>query len=213
MNTDRHQPFHPSAPSLGFTIPRHNPHPTWKGRFIVDVWAEAGRPLDHRELDNTPTLDSSILTAMLYAGGATLNPPSYRGLTMLAVGTGATGPLLSPDAPDPRQRRLNAELARKAFASTTYRDTLGAAVEFPTNVVDFTTTFGPNEAVGPINEMGLVRTLSLNPATRAPVPATFPTYDRTVDLANYDILANYGTDAVISIPLGATFSVTWRITF
>ena len=39
---------------------------------------------------------------------------------IVAVGTGATGPVLNPDAPDPRQRHLNAEIARKANVSPAY---------------------------------------------------------------------------------------------
>lgn len=185
----------------------------FQGSFRIQVRDSRGELVEERHVPNTPTRDSSILTAMCYGGGATLTPPAVRGITMLAVGTGATGALLSPDAADPRQRKLNAELARKGVTAVTYRDSLGAASAVPTHVVDFTVSFGPNEAVGPLNEMGLVRTLSLNPAVRSPVPAVFPAYDPAVDMTSYDLLVNYSTFSVISIPAGGTFGVTWRLTF
>ena len=158
---------------------------------------------------NLITYDAGILAAIL------LRDPSSRthGLNMLAVGTGATGALLSPDAPDPRQRKLNAELSRKAFSTTTFRDGSGNAVAIPTNIVDFTCTFDEGEAVGPLNEMGIVSTISANPLIKNPNPNAFPTRDTTVDLSNYDILVNYLTFSVLSIPATARLSITWRITF
>lgn len=163
---------------------------------------------DHRK--NVITLDASILVAML------ARDPSSRnyGIYMLAVGTGATGALLSPDAPDPRQRKLNGEIARKGFSSTTFRDGSGNAVAIPTNIVDFTCTFSESEAVGPLNEMGLISPISANPlVTTNQNPDVFPNRDLTRDLTLYDILANYITVSVISKPSTATLSITWRITF
>jgi hypothetical protein len=81
------------------------------------------------------TLDAGILAAILFR-----DPSSRFGVYMLAVGTGATGAILSPDAPDARQRKLNAEIARKPFSSTTFRDASGNAVAIPTNIVDYTCT-------------------------------------------------------------------------
>jgi len=162
---------------------------------------------DHRK--NVITLDASILVAMLAR-----NPSSRNyGVYMLAVGTGATGALLSPDAPDPKQRKLNGEIARKAFSSTTFRDGSGNAVAIPTNIVDFTCTFSESEAVGPLNEMGLISPISANPLVTNPNPNAYPTRDTTVDLSLYDILVNYITVSVISKPSTATLSITWRITF
>ncbi|MDP2728183.1 MAG: hypothetical protein Q8P59_11655, partial [Dehalococcoidia bacterium] len=127
-----------------------------KGRFILDMQdAKTGARLLYRELDNIITRDGGILAARLFKDSQDPNSGQNNGLTMLAVGTGATGNLLSPDAPLNTQRRLNVEIARKAFASTQYRNADGVAVSYPTNVVDFTTTYGESEAVGPLNEMGL----------------------------------------------------------
>ncbi len=162
---------------------------------------------DHRP--NVITLDASILAAMLFK-----DPDSRNyGANMLAVGTGATGALLSPDAPDPKQRRLNAEIARKPWSSTIFRDGSGNAVAIPTNIVDFTCTFDEGEAVGPLNEMGIFSTESGNPLVLNLNPNTFPTRDTTVDVSGLDILMNYLTFSVISKPATARLSITWRITF
>jgi len=181
-----------------------------RGQFFIEVKdAKTGEIQDYRELDNIITRDGGVLAAMLFAAGST----GTSGLTMLAVGTGATGPLLNPDAPDPRQRHLNAEIARKPFSSTTFRNQAGAVSAVPTNIVDFTTIFGESEAVGPLNEMGLMRTKSLNPLVTNPVPSVFPTYDPTIDLTLYDIEANYLTFSVVSKPNTSILTITWRLTF
>ena len=176
--------------------------------FLKMVDSRTGELIHEEHLRNIITLDASILAALL------LKDPNSRanGINMLAVGTGATGALLSPNAPDNRQRKLNAEISRKGFTSTTFRDGSGAAVAIPTNVVDYTCTFDESEAVGPLNEMGLLSTISDNPAVTTPNPNTFPTRDVTVDLTLYDILFNYLTFSVISKPNTARLSITWRIT-
>lgn len=177
--------------------------------FLRMTDARTGEVLLDEHRKNIITLDTGVLAAIL------LRDPSSRthGINMLAVGTGATGPLLSPDAPDNRQRKLNAEIARKPFSSTTFRDDSGNAVAYPTHIVDFTATFGEAEAVGPITEMGLQSTLSANPSIVNTNPNTFPTRDTTVDLSDYDILVNYLTLAVCSKPSTAILTITWRLSF
>jgi hypothetical protein len=182
---------------------------TVKGEVFIEMRdAKSGVLLysDHRK--NIITLDASIQVARL------LKDPSEpaHGINMLAVGTGATGPLLSPNAPDNRQRKLNAEIARKPFTSTTFRDALGNAVAYPTNIVDYACTFGEAEAVGPLNEMSLLSTISDNPSVRNPNPNTFPTRDVTVDLTEYDVACNYLTFAVVSKPSTAVLTIVWRLT-
>jgi len=176
--------------------------------FIEVVEVSTGEVLHKEHLKNVITLDAGILVAGL------LRDPDSRthGFNMLSVGTGASGALLSPDAPDPRQRRLNAEIARKPWSSTTFRDANGAAVAIPTNIVDYTCTFNEGEAVGPLNEMGIQSTISANPAVTAPNPDVFPNRDLTVDLSVLDILGNYISFSVISKPNTARLSITWRIT-
>jgi hypothetical protein len=198
---------------MGFDFGHADGVMSLKGTYIIHLTdADTGAVLDHREQSNIVTLDGGILVALLLASGPTPVLPSQRGLTMLAVGTGATGPLLNPDAPDPRQRRLNSELWRKAFSVRQFRNSTGGAVSYPTNVVDFTATFGAGEAEGPLNEMGLLRTLTLGPTPGTPVPAVFPAYDPTIDLTNADILANYTTFSVVSKPANSLLTITWRIT-
>ena len=183
-------------------------------RAIGEVFIElrdgaTGALLDERHLKNLITLDASILAAILF------RDPGSRthGINMLAVGTGAPGAILSPDAPDNRERHLFAELARKPFTSTTFRDSLGNAVAYPTNVVDFTASFAEAEAVGPLNEMGLVSTISANPSILNPVPDVFPTRTLTYDLSTYDIQVNVLNFSVVTKPSTAVLTITWRLTF
>lgn len=180
-----------------------------KGVFTIELRDLAGNLLHHEEKENLVVLDGGVLAAMLFAAGSTGTP----GLIMLGVGTGATGPILSPDVPDPRQRHLNAEIARKPFSSTTFRTSLGAVSAVPTNIVDFTTIFGDGEAVGPLNEMGLMRTISLNPFVTNPVPSVFPVYDPTIDLTLFDVMVNYLSFGAIVKPSASVLTITWRLTY
>lgn len=181
---------------------------TLKGKYIITLTDEVtGEVLDHREAENIITLDAGILAALEFRNNLTRNS-----LNMLAVGTGATGNLLSPDAPDNRQRKLNTPLFRKAFATTTFRTALGVASAIPTNIVDFTTVFAGNEAVGPINEMALVSAINLA-GPELPNPNAYPVYDPTVDVVGLDVIVNYATFGVLVKPLGAILSLTWRLTF
>lgn len=184
--------------------------PVREGRVIIEMRdAQSGDLLLHLEKKNIVTLDAGIQAARLFRDNQEPNFGAY----MLAVGTGATGAVLSPDAPDPRQRKLNAEIARKAFSSTTFRTAAGVAVAYPTHILDLTTSFGPAEAVGPLNEMGLISPISANPLILNPNPNNFPTYDDTLDISNYDVLLNYLPYGVISKPNTANLAFTWRLTF
>lgn len=170
--------------------------------------ARTGRVLEYWEKHNIITRDAGILVASMSCDDAV--QPS--GITMLAVGTGATGPILNPDAPTDIQRSLNTEIERKPFSSTVYRNSSGVAVSYRTNIVDFTTTFGEAEAVGPLNEMGLISAASNNPAVKNPIPTAYP-YDETVDVTGKDLLVNYLTFGVVTKPATATVTWTWRLTF
>lgn len=184
-------------------------HPA-KGECFIELRDDAtGKLLERRHLQNIITHDASILMSIL----ATDKNARDHGILMLAVGTGASGAVLSPDAPDKRQRRLNAEIARKPFLSTVFRDGAGNASSVPTNIVDYTARFGAGEASGPLNEMGLVSPISANPLSKAENPDTFPNRDLTLDLTQYDILVNYLTFGVITKPATASLAFTWRITF
>ena len=195
--------------SLGFQLSQKENLNSFLGEVFIEMVDSDGTLLHKEHKKNIITLDAGILAAIL------LKNPSSRsnGINMLSVGTGATGAVLSPDAPDSRQRKLNSEIARKTFSSTTFRYSSGAAVAIPTNIVDFTCVFDEAEAVGPLNEMGLLSTISDNIATTNSNPNTFPTRDLTVDLTLYDIFVNYLTFSVISKPSTARLTITWRITF
>jgi len=190
--------------SSGFTSP--------KGRFLLEMTdAQTGEVLVSWEKDNVITNDGGILAAILFQsrGGPA------RGLSMLAVGTGARGSLLNPDAADPKQRRLEAEIARKTFASVVFRNADGGASGVPTNIVDFTTTFGEAEAVGPLNEMGLLSPASDNAEVTSVdgLSTSAEPYDPTVDMAGKDIMVNYCTFPVVSKPSTAILTITWRLSF
>jgi hypothetical protein len=185
-----------------------------EGKFFIDlVDPSTGEVLEHRECNNVITLDAGILAATLFKDSQTPLPGVNNGLKMLGVGTGATGNILSPDAPQPTQRRLNAEIQRKPFSSTQYRDGNGIAVAYRTNIVDFTTTYTEAEAVGPLTEMALMSTASANPAETNPIMNGPTNYDPTIDVDGFDLLANYLTFAVISKPATAILSITWRLIF
>lgn len=187
-----------------------------KGTFFMKMWdARTGEVLLDQRLDNVLTLDSGIIAARLFKNSAEPRPGYNNGLHMLAVGTGATGNLLNPDAPQPTKRRLNNEIARKPFSSTQWRNADGVAVAYPTNIVDFTTTFGEGEAVGPLNEMALFHTYSANPADKNLIPADKEgaLYDPTFDVTLYDLMANYLTYSVVTKPSTAVLALTWRLTF
>lgn len=180
------------------------------GEFFLKMEdARTGEILVEWNKKNLITLDAGILAARLFRD----NREPNRGAYMLSIGTGATGSLLSPDLPDNRQRKLNSEIERKTFSATTFRNSLGVAVSYPTNILDFTTTFGESEAVGALNEMGILSPVSDNPSTTNPNPNNFPTYDVTLDITPYDVLINILNFSVISKPSTAILTIVWRLSF
>jgi hypothetical protein len=194
---------------LGLALPFDDVGPSpRKGTLILEMHdARTGELLHREELHNIITKDAGIASAAHYTGDL------VGGLVMLGIGTGATGNLLNPDAPQNTQRKLNNEIQRKPFASKQYRTAGGVAVSYYTNIVDFTTTFGESEAVGALNEMGLMVTASQNPATLNPINNGPNDYDPTIDVGDKDLLVNYITFAVVSKPATAVLSITWRLTF
>jgi len=160
---------------------------------------------------NIVTLDMSILLARLC-----LDPLGPRhGIYALAIGTGDVGwDLQNPPAETNTQRALYSELSRKTFSTTTFVDSGGSPVSYPTNIIDLTTTFAQSEAVGPLVEMGLLGgDISEDLGVTNPVsPANGP-YDDTEDLRNKDTLCNYLTFPVINKPATARLQITWRLTF
>jgi len=200
--------------SLNAAFTYKEPHglPPSKGQVFIEAMdARTGEIIEKREIPNLIVRDAGILVTRLLRDSTYPVPGVNGGLRMLAVGTGATGNLLSPDAPQDGQRMLNNELFRKVFASTTYRDGDGLAVAYETNVCDFTTTFSESEAVGPWNEMALLAPFDLSPTPGNPIVNGPDNYDPTIDVTGKDLMLNYLTYSVISKPNTAIFTVTWRI--
>ena len=183
-----------------------------RGDVFIEV-REGGTGVlqDRRELLNLVVLDASILIARLMKNSQ--EPP--HGIFALAVGTGQVGwNPMSPPAATNTQRALWSELARKTFASTNFVDQNGIPAAYPTHVVDFTTTFAEAEAVGPLDEMGLLGgNVNSNLSIRNPVSPPNGPYDPTVDLTNFDTLVNYLTFPVINKPPTSTLTIVWRLTF
>lgn len=163
-----------------------------------------------RQEQNLVVLDASILLARLIKDNQ--EPPF--GSYVLAVGSGDSGwDLQNPPAATDTQRALYSEITRKTFSSTEFINSGGVSVAYPTNIVDFTTTFTESEAVGPLVEMGLVGgNIDTNLAVKNPVSPPNGTYDDTVDLTAYETLLNYLTFAVVNKPATSTLTITWRLT-
>jgi hypothetical protein len=78
------------------------------------------------------------------------------GINYLEVGTGVgSGTTQVPQAEVLGQVALRAPLARKAITSWTYLDVNGSPTGVESNVLQLTTIFNENEAIGAIVEMGL----------------------------------------------------------
>lgn len=159
---------------------------------------------------NVVTLDASILIARLVKDNA--EPP--KGAYVLAVGTGDVGwDPLNPPAATNQERALHSEITRKTFSNTQFIDSGGAPVAYPTNVVDFETTFTESEAVGPLVEMGLIGgNIDTNLAIKNPVTPLTP-YDPTIDLTTFETLINALHFPVINKPATSSLTIVWRLSF
>lgn len=158
---------------------------------ITMTLMEPGKDDQVFRMKNIITLDASVLVARLFKDK---DDPAH-GAYALAVGTGS--PLwdpFNPPAASNNQTQLEAEIARKVFATTNFVTPVGTVSPTPTNIVDFTTIFTEAEAVGALCEMGLVGG------------------DSTISLGS-GTLINYRTFKVISKSNTATLSITWRLTF
>lgn len=177
--------------------------------------SKSGKSLNGH-LDNIVTLDASILLARLLKGPGTgvihSSEPNF-GAFALAVGTGdiAWNPL-NPPAGTNTQRSLSNEIARKAIQSTSFISSGGLISSVPTNIIDLTTTFVESEAVGAIDEMGILGgDISTTMAVRNPVLPPNGSYDPTVNLIGKDTLINYVTFPVLNKPATSTLSWVWRL--
>lgn len=165
-----------------------------------------------KHLHNLIVRDAGIITALLFASLSATASPLGRTL-MLAIGTGATGPVNSPNAPQSTQRKLNNEIVRKAFSRFQFRDSDGNAVGYPTNVLDVTASFNSGEAVGPLNEMMILAAASANTSITNPNNNGPSGYDASIDVSSLDIAVNYLPFGVMNMPSSMVFAITWRLTF
>lgn len=163
------------------------------------------------EKRNIVVLDASILIARLIKDSE--EPP--EGAFALAIGSGDVGwDPMSPPAATDTQRALHAEITRKTFASTSFIDSGGATVAYPTNIVDFQTIYSESEAVGPLVEMGILGgNISSNLNVKNPVTPPSGAYDDTVDLTQFETMLNYLTFPVINKPATSTLEIIWRLSF
>jgi len=182
-----------------------------KGEVFLTVRDGATGVIQAKRRLNVVTLDASILIARLVKDN--VEPP--KGAYVLAVGTGDSGwnPMAPPAATN-TQRALYSEVTRKTFSNTQFINSGGSPVAYPTNIVDFTTTFTESEAVGPLVEMGLIGgNIDTNLSIKNPVSPPAGSYDPTVDLTAYETLINYLTFAVVNKPATSTLEIVWRLTF
>ncbi len=166
---------------------------------------------------NVITFDASIFIARMCFNNTSVT----AGMWGLAVGTGANGwNLQNPPAATSAQRSLFNELARGAFSSVSFTDSLGNPSSIPTNIIDFTTTFSSSQAVGPLVEMGLIAApINTSPSyIQGPGnPLCFPISNSATtppfNQATGDVLFNVRNFPVINKGNTATLTLDWRITF
>lgn len=79
-----------------------------------------------------------------------------NGITYLEVGTGVgSGTPQAPEVESIEQKNLRSPLVRKQISSWTFLTAAGQPTQTPTNIIELTTTFDEEEAIGALVEMGL----------------------------------------------------------
>jgi hypothetical protein len=149
-----------------------------KGRLILKAF-EDGKLVHSYESPNVIVNTASILIARLLKD----NSEPTNGISSLAIGSGNAGwDLFDPPAPTTSQTVLENEFYRKEIDLTTFvHPETGEPTTVPTNIVDYSVTFGESEAVGPIVEMGLFggeATAQINTGTMINW-RTFPVINKT----------------------------------
>lgn len=199
----------PNTTGVGFSLGLREDRYKIRGDVFGKIIHPDGREELVLEKRNVYTLDGGILAAMLFSGQA-----GVGGLSMLAIGNGASGDITNPDIALNTQRKLNSELVRKPFSSVVYRNSAGEEVTYPTNVVDLTTVFNESEAQGAsLTEMGLLSTFSVDPNVQTSVATSIREGVNAENLSTQDRLVNYLTFPVIHKLQGSVLALTWRLTF
>jgi hypothetical protein len=108
--------------------------------------------MSERHMKNMIVNQASVFMAKRMRPGTSWG----SGIGYLEIGTGVgSGSTQSPEPEDPAQTGLREPLVRKAITSWTCLDENGDPTAEDTNVLQFTTTFTEEEAVGALVEMGL----------------------------------------------------------
>jgi hypothetical protein len=105
------------------------------------------------EQNNIIVNSASILIARLLKDSS----EPTNGISYLGVGSGAgSWDAFDPPAPTTSQTQLENEFSRKQIDLKSFVDPdTGEPTTIPTNIVDYSVTFGEAEAVGPIMELAL----------------------------------------------------------
>ena len=161
-----------------------------KGRLILKAF-EDGKLVHSYESPNVIVNTASILIARLLKD----NSEPTNGISHLAIGSGNAGwDLFDPPAPTTSQTVLENEFFRKEVDLTTFvHPDTGEPTTVPTNIVDYSVTFGESEAVGPIVEMGLFG-------------------GEATDQSNTGTMINWRTFPVINKTSTMTLTIIFRIT-
>jgi len=152
--------------------------PKVKGHLTIHLY-EGGKEIYSYEKHNIIVNSASILIAQLLKD----NTEPDNGISYLGVGSGSGGwDPFDPPAPTTSQTQLENEFSRKSIDLKSFVDPdTGEPTTTPTNIVDYSVTFGEAEAVGPIMELALFggdATSSLNSGTMVNW-RTFPVINKT----------------------------------
>jgi hypothetical protein len=204
-----------SGNSLEFSNQINETRFNLQGEVFWTLLDHNGEVIGSGKKKNVVTLDAGILLASFMRGTSVVNTSAPKwGIRALAVGVGKAGwDPMSPPPAEPTQHSLYGEIARKVVASAKFIDPSGNDSTIPTNVVDFSFTFGASEAVGPLVEMGLIGGDLDGNNMYVRNPITPPNSDTPVDIQGKDVLCNYLTFPVINKAPGNVLNWTWRLTF
>jgi hypothetical protein len=164
------------------------------GEYWIRVYDSKTKNLIEERHGCNVIVDScSILIARLLKN----NSEPTQGISYLAVGTGnPSWDVQNPPAPTTEQTSLVSELSRQTFDITNFIDPgSGDVVNYATNIVDYTATFSETQAVGAIDEMGLIG------GDAGDIPDQ-----------SSDTLINYRTFPVINKSNSMIMAITFRIT-
>lgn len=180
------------------------------GRVRFLIYDENKNLVKEQKLDNTFTMDMSIVLAALMAG----HP--RPAVTMMAVGDGALGLSDAPSPATQTQRNLGNEIVRKAV-SYSFIDPADSetVTSYPTKMVRYSATFSPGAIK--INEIALVSAMSSSESSSS--PNVLQPYDPDPnnfvygDTDSYDLITNYLTFSPVNLQASWSLTLSWTVTF